>query len=111
MLTYPRNYEGSITLIGEKGTAKVGGFAVNKVEKWEFDSFDEDDKLVECADYLPPSVYGFGHNGYYKNVVDVIRGRAEPETDGRCGKKSVELVQAIYRSARKGLRVALPLEI
>ena len=110
MLTYPRNYEGSITIIGEKGTAKVGGFAVNQIEKWDFSDYDDDDKLVEGANYCPPSVYGFGHTGYYKNVIDVFRGRAEPDTDGRAGRKSLELIQAIYKSAREGTRVALPLQ-
>ena len=110
MLTYPRNYEGSITIIGEKGTAKVGGFAVNQIEKWDFAEYDDDDKLVEGANYSPPSVYGFGHTGYYKNVIDVFRGRSEPDTDGRAGRKSLELIQAIYKSAREGARVALPLQ-
>lgn len=109
MLTYPKNFEGSITIIGEKGTVKVGGVAVNKIEKWEFEDYDDDDRIALDANYQPPNVYGFGHNPYYRNVVDVLLGKAQPSTDGRDGRKSVEIIQAIYRSAKTGKRVSLPL--
>ena len=109
MLVYPKNMEGSITIIGEKGTVKLGGVAVNRFEKWEFAEYDDDDKLVVESNYEPPNVYGFGHTAYYKNVIDVLRGRCEPQTDGRSGRKSLELALAIYKSAREGARVALPL--
>ena len=110
MLTYPKNLEGSITIIGERGTVKVGGIAVNKIEHWEFKDYDDDDKLVETSAYNPPNVYGFGHTGYYKNVIDVLKGRADPDTDGREGRKSLELILAIYKSAREGKSIPLPLE-
>ncbi len=109
MLTYPKNFEGSITIIGEKGTVKVGGVAVNKIEKWEFDEYDDDDRIAMDSNYVPPNVYGFGHNPYYRNVADVLLGKAEPSTDGRDGRKSVEIIQAIYRSAKTGKKVSLPL--
>ena len=109
MLTYPKNFEGSITIIGEKGTVKVGGVAINKIEKWEFSEYDDDDKLVEQASYDTQCVYGFGHTGYYDNVFDVLNGRAKPHIDGRSGRKSLELIRAIYKSAREGTRVPLPL--
>jgi UDP-N-acetyl-2-amino-2-deoxyglucuronate dehydrogenase len=109
MLTYPKNFEGSITIIGEKGTVKVGGVAVNKIEKWEFEDYDGDDRIAQDANYVPPNVYGFGHNPYYRNVVDVLLGRDVPSTDGRDGRKSVEIIQAIYQSAKTGKRISLPL--
>lgn len=109
VLTYPRNWEGSITIIGERGTAKIGGTAVNKVEHWVFADYDDDDKLVEAAATNPPSVYGFGHEGYYRNVLAVLRGEAQPETDGRAGRKSLELLLGIYESAKTGRDVPLPL--
>ena len=74
VLTYPKNWEGSITIIGERGTAKIGGTAVNKVEHWAFAEYDDDDKMIEAAGTNPPSVYGFGHEGYYRNVLAVLRG-------------------------------------
>ncbi len=110
MLTYPKNYEGSITIIGEKGTVRIGGVAVNEIEKWEFeDKMDYDDQIHE-ASYETTSVYGFGHPLYYKNVIDVMRGKSEPETDGREGLKSLEVLIATYLSARDGKTISLPLE-
>ncbi len=109
MLTFPKNFEGSITIIGEKGTVKLGGVAVNKIEKWEFDDYDDDDRIAQDANYQPPNVYGFGHNPYYRNVIDVLLNNGHPSTDGRDGRKSVEIIQAIYRSAKEGKRVSLPL--
>jgi UDP-N-acetyl-2-amino-2-deoxyglucuronate dehydrogenase len=109
MLTYPRNLEGSITLLGEKGTVKIAGTAVNRVEHWQFAEYDDDDKLIEAASTSPPTVYGFGHEGYYRNVLAVLRGEAPPETDGRAGRKSLELILGIYESAKTGREVPLPL--
>ena len=110
MLTYPHNMEGSITILGERGTARIGGVAVNQVEQWEFASPDPDDAAIKDASYQTTSVYGFGHPLYYDNVIRVLRGEAEPETDGREGLKSLEVLVAAYRSARDGKRIALPLE-
>lgn len=110
MLTYPKNLEGSITIIGEKGTVRVGGVAVNEIQHWEFAEPHADDAAVKAASYETTSVYGFGHPLYYDNVIKVLRGEAEPETDGREGLKSLEVLIAIYRSARDGRRVPLPLD-
>ena len=109
MLTYPRNLEGSITLLGEKGSVKVGGTAVNRVEHWAFADYDDDDKEIERVATNPPNVYGFGHIGYYRNVMAVLRREARPDTDGRAGRKSLELILGIYESAKTGQMVPLPL--
>jgi UDP-N-acetyl-2-amino-2-deoxyglucuronate dehydrogenase len=109
MLAYPRNLEGSLTILGEKGSVKIGGTAVNKIEHWEFADHDDDDKLVEAANTNPPNVYGLGHQGYYRNVLAVLRGEAKPDTDGRAGRKSLELILGIYESAKTGRDVPLPL--
>jgi UDP-N-acetyl-2-amino-2-deoxyglucuronate dehydrogenase len=109
VLTYPRNLEGSITILGEKGSVKIGGTAVNKVDHWAFETYDDDDKLVEAASTNPPNVYGFGHEGYYRNLLPVLRGEAKPDTDGRAGRKSLELILGIYESAKTGHDVPIPL--
>ncbi len=109
MLTYPRNLEGSITILGERGSVKIGGTAVNKVEHWMFAEYDDDDKTVEQANTNPPNVYGLGHEGYYRNVLRVLRGEASPDTEGRAGRKSLELILGIYESAKTGREVPLPL--
>lgn len=110
MLTYPKNMEGSITILGEKGTVRIGGVAVNEVLTWEFSESHEDDEKIKSASYETTSVYGFGHPLYYDNVVQTLRGEAEAETDGREGLKSLELLIAMYLSSRDGKRIALPLE-
>jgi UDP-N-acetyl-2-amino-2-deoxyglucuronate dehydrogenase len=111
MLTYPKNMEGSITILGEHGTVRVGGVAVNDIQVWEFADSRDYDSQVRDASYDTTSVYGHGHPLYYRNVVEVMRGDAEPETDGREGLKSLELLIAAYLSARDGRTVALPLEL
>ncbi len=110
MLTYPKNLEGSITILGETGTVKVGGVAVNDIQHWEFAESDEDDAKIQTASYATTSVYGLGHPLYYDNIIKVLRGEEPPETDGREGLRSLEILIAIYLSARDGKRVSLPLE-
>lgn len=110
MLTYPKNLEGFITILGENGTVRVGGVAVNEIQHWEFADESEDDALLEKASYESTSVYGFGHPLYYDNVIRVLRGEREPDTDGREGLRSLELLIAAYLSARDGNRVSLPLQ-
>lgn len=110
MLTYPKNLEGSITIIGERGTVRVGGVAVNEIQQWEFADQREDDILLEKASYETTSVYGFGHPLYYENVISCLRGETEPDTDGREGLRSLEVLIAAYLSARDGQRVSLPLQ-
>jgi UDP-N-acetyl-2-amino-2-deoxyglucuronate dehydrogenase len=110
MLAYPKNLEASITILGEKGTVRLGGVAVNDFQIWDFAEAREYDAQVREAGYDVTSVYGFGHPLYFKNVVDVLRGETEPETDGREALKSLEVLIAAYISARDGRTVSLPLE-
>lgn len=111
MLSYPKNLEGSITILGEKGTVRVGGVAVNEIQQWQFADSRPEDEQIKDASYETTSVYGFGHPLYYRNVIATLRGEAEPEVDGREGLKSLEVLIAAYRSARDGVRVGLPLEL
>jgi UDP-N-acetyl-2-amino-2-deoxyglucuronate dehydrogenase len=110
MLTYPQNLEGSITILGEKGTVRIGGVAVNDIQLWQFDEPRDYDAQINDANYQTTSVYGFGHPLYYQNVVQVMRGETEPETDGREGLKSLELLIAAYLAARDSKTIPLPLE-
>ncbi len=110
MLTHAKNFEGSITILGENGTVRIGGVAVNEIQHWEFAEKLPEDDAVGDASYATSSVYGFGHPLYYDNVIKTLRGEARAKTDGREGLKSLELLIALYLSARDGKRVALPLE-
>lgn len=110
MLTYPKNMEGSITILGEKGTARIGGVAVNEIQTWEFSDTRPEDVNVDSSNYETTSVYGLGHPLYYDNVIKTLRGEARPDTDGREGLVTLELLIAMYLSSRDGRRVSLPLE-
>ena len=110
MLTYPKNLEGSITLLGEYGTVRIGGPAVNQIEHWSFADQNPDDALVEEASYQTTSVYGFGHPPYYANIFDALQGKDDAYCDGREGLRSLELLIGAYRSARDGVVTHLPLE-
>ena len=109
MLTHGKNFEGSITLLGERGTVRIGGVAVNQIQHWEFDESRPEDETVKAANYGTTSVYGPGHPLYYDNVISTLRGEQQAEVDGYSGLRSLEVVLAAYRSARDGVRVGLPL--
>ena len=111
MLSYPKNFEGSITVIGEKGLVRIGGVAINKIERWEFADSGQNDAETAAADYEVQNVYGTGHMKYYRNVLDVLKGEAEPNTDGRDGKRSLEIITGIYKSSREGKTIHLPLDL
>jgi UDP-N-acetyl-2-amino-2-deoxyglucuronate dehydrogenase len=111
MLAYPKNFEGSITVLGEKGTVRIGGMAVNEIQHWQFADPDPIDETVAGASYETTSVYGFGHPLYYDNLISTLLGESEAETDGREGLKSLEVLIAMYRSARDRRLVPLPLEV
>lgn len=108
---YPKNLEETLYIFGEKGTVKAGGEAVNIIEEWKFSDYFGDEELVkkECSEN-PPNVYGFGHTKLYKNVINAIEGKEELLVDGEAGKRALELVLAIYKSAAEGRPVKLPLE-
>lgn len=111
MLTYPQNFEGSLTILGEKGTVRVGGVAVNQIQHWEFADKRPEDEQIKNANYQTQSVYGLGHPLYYNNVLNCIQGTEEALVDGREGLTSLELLIAAYRAAREGKTVHLPLEL
>ncbi len=111
MLTYPKNFEGSITILGEKGTVRIGGVAVNEIQQWEFADQHPDDEQIKQANYQTTSVYGFGHPLYYDNVINSLQGKEAPMVDGREGLRSLELLIAGYRAARDNFTVNLPLEL
>lgn len=104
----PKDLEGSISLMGENGTVVIGGFAVNKLETWNFvESELGDDEVMERYSVNPPNVYGFGHQAYYEHIVDCIQNGGRHLVDGLQGRKSLELINAIYESVETGKQVNL----
>jgi predicted dehydrogenase len=108
---YPRNLEETLYLFGEKGTVKAGGTSVNIIEEWNFsDMLDDPEEVKQQFHENPPNVYGYGHTPLYADVIDAITKDRKPYVDGEAGKRALELVLAIYKSAAEGSIVKLPLE-
>lgn len=104
----PKDLEGSISILGETGTVVIGGFAVNRMETWNFtDPREDDGEVMGRYSVNPPNVYGFGHQAYYDHVVDCLSGGARPAVDGLQGRRSLELINAIYESVETGREVSL----
>lgn len=106
--TRPKDLEGSISILGETGSVVIGGFAVNEMQTWNFTDEQPGDKdILERYSVNPPDVYGFGHKVYYEHVVDCIQNDAGQLVDGFEGRKSLELIMAIYESIETGKEVSL----
>lgn len=104
----PKDLEGSISILGEKGSVEIGGFAVNEMKVWNFTEAVADDAgVMEQYSVNPPNVYGFGHQAYYDHVVDCIANNKRHLVDGIEGRKSLELINAIYESIETGREVKL----
>jgi UDP-N-acetyl-2-amino-2-deoxyglucuronate dehydrogenase len=104
----PKDLEGSISILGEGGTVVIGGFAVNEMLTWNFTTKQPGDEAVlEKCSVNPPSVYGFGHQAYYEHVVKSLREGTSQLVDGLAGRRSLELISAIYESIETGKEVAL----
>ncbi|NBK23291.1 MAG: Gfo/Idh/MocA family oxidoreductase [Spirochaetia bacterium] len=107
---YPRNLEETLYLFGEKGTVKAGGQSVNIIEEWRFaDMLDDADEVKATYHENPPNVYGFGHTPLFADVIDAIKTDRQPKVTAEDGKRALELVLAIYKSAAEARPVKLPL--
>ncbi len=107
--TRPNDLEGSISILGEKGSVVISGFAVNEMETWNFENEPEEVKkkiLNEFAEN-PPNIYGFGHKRYLEDVIKNLNENSKALVDGLEGRKSLELINAIYESAETGKEVFL----
>lgn len=108
---YPKNLEETLYIFGEKGTVKAGGKSVNLIEEWQFaDKLDNPEEIKEKYHENPPTVYGFGHNPLYTDVIDSIINDRQPYVTATDGRNALELVLAIYKSAAEGKSVKLPMD-
>ena len=108
---YPKNLEETLYIFGEKGTVKAGGTSVNVIEEWNFSDMLDDPAEVKAKFHEnPPNVYGFGHTPLYADVIDAIKNDREPYINAEAGKRALELVLAIYKSAATGEIVKLPMD-
>lgn len=108
---FPANLEETLYIFGEKGTVKAGGHSVNVIEEWLFaDKKDDPDAVKAEYHENPPNIYGFGHTPLYADVIDAIKNNRRPYIDAEAGRRALELVLAIYKSAAEGQAVRLPLK-
>ena len=106
--TRPKDLEGSISILGEKGSVVVGGFAANQLEKWQFEtSMDGDDSIFKKYGENPKHPYGYAHKLYYEHVVDCITNGKQQLVDGLGGRRSLELISAIYESVETGKEIPI----
>jgi len=106
--TRPKDIEGSLSILGEKGSVEIAGFAVNQIRTWQFsDALPADAEVMEKYSVNPPNVYGFGHHAYYLHVIDCLLNERAALVDGLEGRKSIELISALYESIETGNEVPL----
>lgn len=106
--TRPKDLEGSISILGEKGTVEIGGFAVNQMKTWSFAEAEPGDaEVMQKYSVNPPNVYGFGHQAYYEHVLDCLANGSQQLVDGLEGRRSIVLINAIYESIETGREVPL----
>lgn len=107
----PKDLEGSLSILGEKGSVEIGGFAVNEMKIWNFvDKKADDDQVLSTYRENPQNVYGFGHVRYLENVIDSILNNKRALVDGLEGRKSLELINAMYESIETGKEIHLRFE-
>lgn len=110
-ITYPQNIEGSIAIFGKKGSVKVGGTALNKKTLWKIEGeLEHEIELIRRDEVDPPTVYGFSHKLVIEDMISAILEDRQPKTNGKEGKKSVELVNSLYKSAKTGKSVEITAE-
>ncbi len=105
--TRPKDLEGSISILGELGSVVIGGFSVNRMVTWNFTDQTPDDEMAQKAITDPPNVYGFGHQPFYEDMLDCLASGRRSMLDGLEGRKSLEIINALYESAATGDEVHL----
>lgn len=100
---YNKNYEGSITIIGEKGTIKIGGQYLNKIEYWDVENYPLP-QGIEFSD--KPNAYGkyqgtsSNHDKVIRSIISQLKGRSFDTVDGYEGIKSIHAIEMMYGSAK-----------
>lgn len=106
--TRPKDLEGSLSVLGSGGSVVIGGFAVNEITAWNFvEPLPEDEEIKTRFSVNPPNVYGYGHQAYYEHVVDSLTNGSAALVDGLEGRRSLELINALYESIETGKEVRL----
>jgi len=105
--TRPKDLEGSISILGEKGSVVIGGFFMNELVTWEFADRDPMDDLVRKDFSGNPEGWGYNLGEYLKDAIRSIENDKAGLVDGLEGRKSLELISAIYESIETGNEIKL----
>lgn len=98
---WDRNMESSITVVGSKGSVKVGGQYMNKVEYCHIKDYE----MPELPETNPPNDYGpykgsaANHHYVIENVVNTLNGKEEPSASAYEGMMVVSIIERIYKAA------------
>lgn len=105
----PKDLEGSVSILGERGSVEISGFAVNEMRHWNFSpATQEDQNIIKNYSVNPPNVYGYGHKAYLEHVVDCLANGKKSFLAGEEGRKSLELIMAIYESIESKKEIFYP---
>ena len=105
--TRPKDLEGSISVLGEKGAVEIGGFFMNELKTWQFTETEQEDQSIWALSSKIPNEVAWNHTQFYLDVISSLQQGRRGLIDGLEGRKSVELIQAIYESAETGKEVFL----
>lgn len=104
----PNDLEGSISILGEYGSVEIGGFSANELKIWNFSKkLDIDKTIFKKFGSNPKDINGYAHKKYYDNIVESIAFKKSNLVDGEEGRKSLELINAIYSSAQNKKEIFL----
>ena len=106
---YRENLEERIAVIGEKGTACLGGESAQLVETWQFEDLGTQDLRQKLQSQQFASVYGTSHERVYAEFLQACMQNRRPTVDGQCGRDALELVLALYKSHLDKKPISLPL--
>ena len=105
--TRPKDLEGSISILGEKGAVVIGGFFMNKLETWEFEESHPMDEEIFERHGKNPSAWGYNHGEYLKGVIDTLETGKSALVDGLEARRSLEIITAIYESIETGREITV----
>ncbi|MGB0383228.1 MAG: Gfo/Idh/MocA family protein [Ardenticatenaceae bacterium] len=105
--TRPTDLEGSISVLGEKGAVEIGGFYMNELKTWQFEETQPEDERVFNESGKNPELWAWNHTEYLKGVIESLQQGTRGLVDGLEGRKSLELINAIYESVETGQTVSL----
>ncbi len=103
------DFEQTLTVFGEKGTARLGGINANSVDFWRFSEEWEDDEFTRKIHEAAPNIYGNGHISLYLDFIKSVEKKHQPYVDLYAGRNAVEMILSIYKSQKTGEKVLLPL--